>query len=157
MKLRGMGLILALAIVLLAAVQAGAEEDKFVPGCTLPYATVAEKREIDQRCPHEGKANTEAHRAQNRAKNELCATGAPITLPHQTFKALQKRAEDLNIPFGSSNKIPPNRSVLRDIYTLPNGRKIGEGSVVRYVGRCGSPAISFSMPATARARGTATR
>lgn len=61
------------------------ERLKFMSAYTLPYAAIAKKQEIDHTCPSEGKTQAEAHRAQNRTKNELCAAEAPVTVTHQTF------------------------------------------------------------------------
>ena len=134
--------LLGALLILLAASLPAMAQDKFVPACTLPYASIAKKHKIDTECPPEGKTKTEAHKAQNRAKNELCAAGAPVTVTHRTIIALQKKAEELDIPFGSSSKIPADRKVLRNILTLSNARKIGEGSVVRYVGFITHPRYS---------------
>lgn len=129
----GYVVVITLYFLLVSLPLSASAQDKFVPPCKLPYAAIAKKQRIDRVCPPEGKTTSNAHRAQNRAKNELCAAGQPVTVTHREFVNLQKRAEDLGIPFGSSNKIPQDRKVLENILTLANGRRIGEGSVVRYV------------------------
>src|SRR5262245_48378950 len=67
-------------------------------------------------------------------KNNLCATGEPITLSKTTFKSLQRKTSELKnageITYG---KFPPeDRSKLHDVLTV-DGASIGEGTVVRYV------------------------
>jgi len=128
--------------VSLPVVRLAFAEEAFVPGCTLPWSAIAPKHDANSACPPEGKADKEPHQAQNRAKNNVCATAKPLTVTYDTFKALQKKAEDDEIPFGSSNSLPGDRESLRDIYKMPSGKRIGEGSVVRYVGFISHPRYS---------------
>ncbi len=72
-------------------------------------------------------------------KNNFCATGTPIAVTYETFQAFQRAVEQKDIPFGSSNRLPPDRSVLRDIISLPNVKRLGEGDVVLYVGFISHP------------------
>jgi hypothetical protein len=138
-------LILAFPLVLVAVPGNVGADDKFVPQCTLPWVAIAPKEssEVDKQCPIEGKQSTNPKRApMQKAKNELCATGAPTLLSYQTFKTLQKRADEKGIPSGGPNSLPEDRADLKDIYKIPNGPRIGEGSVVRYVGYISNPRYS---------------
>jgi hypothetical protein len=70
--------------------------DTFVPGCTVPFSSIATNAPIDSQCGKEGGAfgasdpDTPPHRAQNRAKNNLCATGAASRVTAVTMKQLQQ-------------------------------------------------------------------
>jgi hypothetical protein len=134
--------LVALSLVGILDVAIAATDDAFTLECKLPWAAVAPKRDANRSCPAEGKADKAPHQAQNRAKNDLCATGTPVTITWDTFKALQKKAEDDGVSFGSANKLPDDRKVLRNIYKLPNGKRIGEGSIVTYVGFISHPRYS---------------
>ena len=142
LRLPKMLLLFALLATAAAAPRPASAADAFAPPCTLPFEEIKKKHPIDASCPAEGDTDKEAHMAQNRAKNNFCASGAPATLTWQNFKALQKAAEDADIPFGGSNNLPPDRTKLRGIFALPSGQKIGEGSVVRYVGFISNPRYS---------------
>lgn len=102
------------------------------PGCTLPFDSIKEAHSIDNTCGPEGKTQDASNQAQNRAKNNFCATGDPVRVTFSTFLSLQQAAEDQHIPFGSGLNLPPDRTVLKDLVTV-DGTKIGEGTVVRLV------------------------
>lgn len=125
---------------------------EFTPGCTLPFAAAlpSDYEDPNAECPAEGQASAAPHRAQNRAKNNLCASGAPVTLNRQTFLALQRRADQLKdqgkINFGSSNALPEDRAELREVYKVANGPRVGEGTVVRYVAFINNPRYSNVRP-----------
>ncbi len=101
--------------------------------CTLPFDEIKEIHPIDDSCGIEGVGSSDAHLAQNRAKNNFCATGTPVRVTYNNFLRLQQAAEKKSIPFGSSNSLPEDRSVLRDVYITSAGKKLGEGTLVRYV------------------------
>lgn len=142
MKFTGQGLrgFVCLSALMLLALFTGpaVNSQQFEPGCQMPFPD-ATGLAIDASCPAEGDATEPAHRAQNQAKNNFCAVGSPgvndaIRITVSSFDALQNSAEDLDVPFGSSNQLPPDRSVLQNIATNANGISIGEGSYVVYVG-----------------------
>jgi hypothetical protein len=123
-----------LAMLTLALAPMAAQ--KFKPGCALPapLSEIKEVQQVDKACGIEGIAAEAPHKRQNRAKNNFCATGDVVDLDHQTFLDLfEKVKETGNIPFGSSNSLPADRSVLKDILTV-NGKRIGEGTMARYAG-----------------------
>lgn len=114
---------------------AGGVGHRFVPGCDLPFAAIAsDDREIDKSCGAAGAATVTSHRLQNIAKNNFCAKGNPVAITSETFQALQSTVDSLGISFGTSNSLPADRTVLRDLVTLSNGTRVGEGDAVRYVG-----------------------
>ena len=114
----------------------------FTPGCTLPFAAIAQTHPLDNSCPIQGQGSAKSQ-LQNQAKNNFCAAGTPVTLTYQNFKSLQTAVKnDGTIPFGCPTCLPDDRSKLRDIFALPNGTRIGEGSLVRYVGFIANPRYS---------------
>jgi hypothetical protein len=134
-------LCVALSATLTSAAPVRGDEP-FNAGCTLPFAAIAKTHPLDGSCPIEGQGSVKSQ-LQNRAKNNFCASGVPVTLTYQNFKSLQTAVNnDGTIPFGCPTCIPEDRSKLRDIFTLPNGIRIGEGSLVRYVGFIGHPRYS---------------
>src|SRR5262249_28864092 len=67
--------------------------DKFIPGCPLPFDTISMHRPLDTSCENEGRPKPEdgaleANKEQNRAKNNFCAGGSPITVTKKTFRDL---------------------------------------------------------------------
>lgn len=127
----------ALLLVLLAlpASLVAQEGEDFVPGCAFPFTAVQHPIDSgDAKCGIEGRsASDDANHAQNRAKNNFCATGDPVTLVQDDFVKLQKAVQDAGIPSGSTKSLPPDRKVLHDLYTTAGGAKVGEGTKVRFV------------------------
>jgi len=116
--------------------------EPFTPGCTLPFAPIAKTHPVDGSCLAEGKGSAKSQ-LQNQAKNNFCAPGTPVTLTYRNFKSLQTAVKnDGTISFGCPTCVPSDRSKLRDIFTLPSGKKVGEGSLVRYVGFIAHPRYS---------------
>jgi hypothetical protein len=112
--------------------------DKFQPGCPLPFASIQEHHDIDARCDIDGDTNEAAHKAQNAAKNNFCATGTPIPITVASFVTLQQRAAAklaaAHAPWGTREDLPPNRAILRDVLHMQNGTPVGEGTTVTLVG-----------------------
>jgi hypothetical protein len=118
----------------------------FSPGCTLPNDEVHQVHPVDKTCGIDGDtpATEQAHRAQNAAKNNFCASGAPFTMTYKMFVDLQKEAVKQNIPHGrrgSQELLPEDRRVLKNFLKVGT-RRIGEGDVVRYVGFMSNPRFS---------------
>ena len=111
---------------------------QFRPGCEIPFRHIATTGLAIESCPAEGDGKTDAHKEQNKAKNNLCAKGRPIPLSFSAFKRLQKAVDDKGIQYGSSNRLPADRKALEEIISH-NGKKIGEGTVVQYVGFVHNP------------------
>ena len=106
-----------------------------VPCGALPFEDIKEKHPIDDECDIEGQGSDRSH-LQNRAKNNFCAKGSPIIVTFSTFMRLQQAADKFDkseIPFGSGNSLPPDRSKLKDVIIVA-GNKLGEGNVVTFVG-----------------------
>jgi hypothetical protein len=123
---------LLLRPVLLASLAAPAYAEPFATGCgPLPFKPIAKPHAIDKSCGREGIADTPAHRAQNRAKNNFCASGAPLTLNLSQFADLQSAAETAGIVFGARDRLPPDRSALTGLIDDGFGGQLGEGRTVR--------------------------
>ena len=114
---------------------------QFNPPCEIPFKQIVTKNLQIESCPAEGKTESVASKTQNRAKNHLCSAGKPIPLTFSAFKRLQKTVDDKKISYGSSNNLPEDRNVLREIVSH-NGKKIGEGTLVQYVGFLHNPRYS---------------
>lgn len=137
---------ISLAVVLLTALlsmtiqlpkgAALAQIDKFKPACTPPFNSTPVHHPIDATCPPSGDAKSAGGKLQDPVKNNLCATGTPITISlsileklHQAVVAAKK------FSFGtdkllSSNK---NRAALKSLTIKDeNGKSLtlGEGAVV---------------------------
>jgi hypothetical protein len=106
----------------------------FTPPCTVPYAAIEEHHPIDSDCGLDGDATGDPpHAAQNRAKNNLCAAGGPALLTFLSFKKLQEKVD--KVPGAKSwtrTNLPPDRSVLTNLYTSTEGDALGEGVRVRF-------------------------
>ena len=107
----------------------------FPTPCWPAYAAIASSHPIDAQCGLPGDAPAGAHQLQNRAKNDLCRTGTPITVSRYDFVRLERAAEKAkiagDIDFGSSGHLPADRTPLQQIVTK-SGSLIGEGTVVRH-------------------------
>lgn len=122
---------------------------KFPLECDLPFPLKTKATSIDQTCGIEGEARKTAegknkdlsseNRAQNRMKNNLCARGTPINLDFSDFQKLQKAVDDRGIRYGGHGKLPEDRSALKSILRLSNGKTVGEGTVVQYAGYVHNP------------------
>ncbi len=91
----------------------------FVPGCTLPFQGEV-SHDIDQQCPNEGCATRASDKAQNRLKNNLCASGTPVLLNFASFDKLQQAADRLErnhqITYGPGG--PPQPSARAKLHGL---------------------------------------
>jgi len=106
----------------------------FTPACTLPFADIAGKDlAIDKICGKTGSETnpTTPEALQNAAKNNLCATGNPVTVKPAGLIALQQATANSarHITFGGESEVPKNRSVLTN-FTI-SGQSLSEGTVVR--------------------------
>lgn len=101
------------------------------PGCKLPFADIAPPTDSFAKCSNCGVVSASAKgpgvmakAAESSAKNNFCAdTSAKTTVDFQTLRAMQAKAVDKN-NLG-------DRHVLRGFLSLPDGKFVGEGSVVR--------------------------
>lgn len=123
---------LRFAFAALITVASAAHAAQFATGCgPLPFKAIAKGRAIDKTCGRDGVFDTPEHRAQNRAKNNFCATGAPLTVSFAQFVDLQGAAETSGVVFGARNRLPQDRSVLANLLDDGLGGQLGEGRKVR--------------------------
>lgn len=109
----------------------------FDAGCDLPWEG-GESHDIDQHCPNEGCATREQDKAQNKIKNNLCATGTPVQISFTSIDKLQ-RAVDRKVQLGqltygsTGPPLPADRAKLKGIATVDvnnNPVTLGEGDLV---------------------------
>jgi hypothetical protein len=105
----------------------------FNPGCPLPFDAIKQPHAIDDFCSAEGTGSSDANAAQNRAKNNFCASGPPVLVDRDAFVRLQQAAQDQGVTFGGFDSLPKDRSVLQNLLQMAPGVQIGEGTLVRYV------------------------
>ena len=118
-------------------------EAKFPAECELPKAAKGTKeRKVDKQCGLPGLADEPEKQAQNRQKNDFCAQGPAVALTREHFEQLQRAAAQAGVRFGSRDHLPTDRGALREILRLPDGTRIGEGSLVRHVGFISHPRYS---------------
>jgi hypothetical protein len=128
-------------LVILVAFARPVGAQPFAPGCSLPFEGIKGTDPdggllpIDEKCGIEGDTKAAAvHQLQNKAKNNFCAPGVPVTVTMATFKKLQKAADDAELPHGGNN-LPDDRNILADLVTATShgkSSKVGEGTKVRF-------------------------
>jgi hypothetical protein len=120
--------MICLAMLLFAA---HSSADEFPITCH-PYGV--ERQPIDQQCGLQGAATASpANHAQNRAKNNLCATGTPKRLRQKTLKALQKAVDATGLAYGHHPGPPASRSALTTPIVV-GSQTFAEGDLVYFVG-----------------------
>jgi hypothetical protein len=125
---RGLSLLALAALPGALAAQTGAP---FVAGCSYPFADIAVQHSIDSDCGILGNSKADAaNQAQNKAKNNFCATGDPIAVTPADLVNLQAAVLTAKIPFGDTHNLPADRSVLVNLAKTAGGTPIGEGSKV---------------------------
>src|SRR5439155_11426039 len=88
----------------------------FNPGCLLPFEQAKQVHRVDQLCTSaEGTDSREQNRIQNRVKNNFCAKGPPVTVSVETFALLQNAVDEKQIPAGTIQAVPADRSALTNI------------------------------------------
>jgi len=140
---------LPFAIVSMPAAPHAALSQKFQPGCQrLPFPVATQRRPIDDICSKAGNSAPGSPKGlQNTAKNNLCATKAPVILTIADFSSLQEQATQLRVPFGATfvngvrvEHLPTDRSILSSgRFRTVSGRSVGEGNVVQIVGLMDDP------------------
>lgn len=132
-RLPGVSGLFACAVVFSAAVAQQESLQKFEPRIEeVPFSRLAQTHEIDRQCPARGKEDGNVyHYAQNSAKNNFRAKGAPVALSFADFSRLQ-RAGEQEIAAGKvvlRGRYPEDRARLQNLIKV-RGRRVGEGSVV---------------------------
>jgi hypothetical protein len=109
-----------------------AASQEFAQSCANPAYPNSAETPIDSVCGESGSGGAEA--AQNEAKNNFCAGGAPNAFTIQDLTSLQKKVQDEgNIPFGNprSHPLSPQPGPATDRTGLVS---LGEGSAVVLTG-----------------------
>src|SRR6266498_1443625 len=111
-------------------------DQPFNPGCTAPFSG-AQSHDIDAHCPNEGCAKNDNDKAQNKVKNNLCASGTPIQISETSIDKLQAAIDQLvqqgNFSYGDKAPQPADRAKLQGLSTVDlNGNPVtlGEGNLV---------------------------
>ena len=111
-------------------------DQPFNAGCSVPFSG-SQSHEIDLHCPNDGCAKNENDKAQNRMKNNLCATGTPVEISVTSIDKLQAAVDQLvqqqQFSYGSAAPPPADRAKLLGISTVDvNGQAVtlGEGKLV---------------------------
>src|SRR6266550_6393224 len=110
---------------------------KFDVGCDLPWDG-GESHEVDKHCPNEGCATREQDKAQNKIKNNLCATGTPVQISFTSIDKLQravdKKVQQGQLTYGSTGPpLPADRAKLKGLTTVDvsnHAVTLGEGDLV---------------------------
>lgn len=116
-------ILLLSLLLLLFSVQVAAQA--FNPGCQLKgqIKTLAENRPIDNTCPRAG-AGSDSSQAQNKAKNNFCASNSPVEITIAKLRTLDSKTQAAltaaHIPFGHPTSIPPSRTLLEQGFTVGN-------------------------------------
>jgi hypothetical protein len=123
----------ALVLFVLLVPSSFAQQYSFEAGCTLPYDSIKEQHEIDGMCSIDGRSEdhpspSDVKLAESTAKNNFCAGGTPVRIAYSDFLALQSRTNDVK---ESELKSPEDRQAQLGKVITKNGKKIGEGTLVR--------------------------
>ncbi|HET8546937.1 MAG TPA: hypothetical protein VFL57_02995 [Bryobacteraceae bacterium] len=89
----------------------------------------ADDLEIDQSCAAEGRSKRRDKQLESAAKNNFCATNAPVTITTRTLRSLQ-RVMDNNPSI--RKELKESREPLKAVLTV-GGKRIGEGTNVQLV------------------------
>jgi len=115
-------------------------DQPFSVGCNPPFAD-AQNHDIDLHCPNEGCANKDNDKAQNKIKNNLCASGTSIQINTTSIDKLQADVDQLvqqgTFKYGASAPQAADRAKLQGLSTLDaNGASVtlGEGMLVTLEG-----------------------
>ena len=113
-------------------------DDLFNTNCR-PFVDTPHHHPVDTSCGLDGDpGEPAATRAQNGAKNNLCAPDPAVPVTISVFDDLQNAVQAKGIPFGNQHvsnpvPLPADRSILRSMIQNADGVQIGEGTKVVFV------------------------
>lgn len=119
-------------LLLLIPVQAASQA--FDPGCNLKgqIRLLKKSRAIDNTCSKQGKGQAPS-KLQNLAKNNFCAQSPAVEVTVANLRTLDSRTQtaltNAGIPFGHPTSIPPDRTLLKQGFTV-DGKLLKEGTQV---------------------------
>jgi hypothetical protein len=108
----------------------------FTPQCN-PFGNASRNPHIDSMCGLTGTAKDDGGKAQDRQKNNLCATGTPTELTIQQLKTLQADVDQTDLDYGSTHTKPPHAGPpanREEFFQKEHDRGFGEGDPVTFVG-----------------------
>ncbi len=115
-------------------------DQAFSPGCSPPFPG-AQSHDIDAHCPIEGCAKNDNDKAQNKVKNNLCASGTPVQISVTSIDNLQaaidKLVQEGNFSYGAKAPNPADRANLKGLSTVDVSGKpvtLSEGDLVTFEG-----------------------
>jgi hypothetical protein len=105
----------------------------FTPACKLPFDSIKTTGlDIDATCSEDGDAgDNTAKRLESDAKNNFCVDEQPTPITYDDFKNLQAASDNIS---GLKKTLGTTRDSLAGILNSTGGARVGEGSVVRFVG-----------------------
>ncbi len=102
-----------------------------------PYGSSSKPHAIDKTCGMTGDATSAGDKAQDKEKNNLCATGTAQPVTVDDLKNLQQAVDKSGVDYGSAHSKPPHPGPPADrssLFTkLPSG-SAKEGDLVSFVG-----------------------
>src|SRR5262249_40971588 len=120
-------LTILIGVLFCMGVSQQARAEKFEIQCDFPKAASGKVQRVDRQCGVRGVGDTDAHLAQNTAKNNFCAQAPIATLTRDDFVKLQDAAAAAGVRFGSREELPEDRRPLDKILRLSDGTRVGEG------------------------------
>jgi len=109
---------------------------KFDSTCN-PFGAASVPHGVDNTCSMIGDAAGDGDKAQNRLKNNLCATGTAREITIEDLTALQKAVDATGVDYGSVHGTHPHKGPPADRSTLftklPSG-SANEGDLVSFIG-----------------------
>jgi hypothetical protein len=109
--------------------------DHFPRQCN-PFGS-SRARDIDSVCGLDGDATESGEQAQDRVKNNLCASGTPHELTLAELGKLQKGVDDSHLPYGNRHvhtNLPPPPADRENFSEKEKASGFGEGDPVFFVG-----------------------
>jgi len=109
--------------------------DKFPTSCK-PFKTMHQQK-IDNACGLSGDAQDEGDIAQDKAKNNLCASTDPAEIATDDLKKLQARVDDSGLVYGNRHNnpsLPPPPVDRGHFFGKPATGGFAEGDTVSFVG-----------------------
>jgi hypothetical protein len=110
-----------------------------VTRCKIPYNETPQKKLSIESCGLQGNAEDKTgEAAQNPHKNDLCVTGVAQAIAIPDLAQLQQEVDDSGMKYGNKRRgksgPPIDRTPLTTLPPVGDGLRLGEGSLVTFVG-----------------------
>jgi len=102
-----------------------------------PYGSSSKPHAIDKTCGMTGDATSPGDQAQDKQKNNLCASGTPHAVTITELQALQQAVDKSGVDYGSTHSKPPHAGPPADrssLFTKLPSSSVKEGDLVSFVG-----------------------